>query len=169
LLPEWPCATSLNGARKVTPTQNAAAGIAESREALPGELRGRRLFHARALWVGIVSLTALLFIASFPAHLVDLHRVCAAEPCIAGQLAPAEMRALGYLGVSTYVSLLVSGLFFVPDYLFVEGKTPTWISLLADLVLFSFAGIPTAIGFAVLKYRLYDIDIISTAPSSTVS
>ena len=81
----------------MTPTQNAAARIAESREALPGELRGRRLFLARALWVGVVSLTALLFIARIPAHLVDLHRVCAAEPCIAGQLAPAEMRALGYL------------------------------------------------------------------------
>ena len=67
------------------------------------------------------------------------------------------------------MSLLVSGLFFVPDYLFVEGKTPAWISLISDLVLFSFAGIPTAIGFAVLKCRLYDIDIISTAPSSTVS
>jgi hypothetical protein len=64
---------------------------------------------------------------------------------------------------------LVSGLFFVPDHLFVEGKTPTWISLISDLVLFSFAEMPAAIGFAVLKYRLYDIDIISTAPSSTVS
>jgi NADH:ubiquinone oxidoreductase subunit 2 (subunit N) len=71
--------------------------------------------------------------------------------------------------VSTYVSLLVSGLFSVPDYLFVEGKTPIWISQISDLVLFSFAGIPMAIGFAVLKYPLYDIDIISTAPSSTMS
>jgi hypothetical protein len=67
---------------------------------LPGELRGRRLFVARALWVGVVSLTAIIFAASIPIHLADLHRICAPEPCVAGQLAPAEARALGALGVS---------------------------------------------------------------------
>jgi hypothetical protein len=67
--------------------------------------------------------------------------------------------AASFMGV-LYVSLLVSGLFFVPDYLFAQGRTPIWFSLILDLVLLSFAGIPTAIGFAVLKYRLYDIDII---------
>ena len=84
----------------MTPTQNTAAGISESQETLPGELRGRRLFVARILWVGVVSLTALIFAASVPAHLVDLHRTCAGETCVAGQLAPAEMSALGDLGVS---------------------------------------------------------------------
>ena len=79
----------------MTPTQNTAAGIAGSRE----ELRGRWLFLARALWVCVVSLTALIFAASVPAHLVDLHRTCAGESCVAGQLAPAELGALGDLGV----------------------------------------------------------------------
>jgi len=95
----------------VAPAQNTNAGIAESRNALPVELRGRRLFVARALWVGVVSLTALIFAASVPAHLVDLHRICAGGQCVAGQLAPAEARALGALGVSidaytTYVFAL---------------------------------------------------------------
>jgi hypothetical protein len=76
------------------------AGIAESRETLSGDLRGRRLLVARALWVGIVSLTAFIFAASVPAHLLDLHRTCAVEPCVAGQLAPEDLRALGDLGVS---------------------------------------------------------------------
>ena len=84
----------------MAPAQNTNAGIAESRNALPAELRGRRLFVARALWVGVVSLTAMIFAASVPAHLADLHRICAAGPCVAGQLAPAEARALGDLGVS---------------------------------------------------------------------
>jgi hypothetical protein len=84
----------------VAPAQNTNAGIAESRNALPAELRGLRLFVVRALWVGVVSLTAIIFAASVPAHLADLHRICAAEPCVAGQLAPAEARALGDLGVS---------------------------------------------------------------------
>ena len=85
---------------EVAPPQNTNAGIAESRNALPAELRGRRLFVACALWVGVVSLTAIIFAASVPAHLADLHRICDAGPCVAGQLAPAEARALGDLGVS---------------------------------------------------------------------
>ena len=86
----------------MTPTQqgNTAVGTTGNRESLPGELRGSRLLVARFVWVGVVSLTALLFAASVPAHLADLHRTCTAEPCVAGQLAPAEMRALGDLGVS---------------------------------------------------------------------
>ena len=35
-----------------------------------------------------------------------------------------------------------------------------WQNLLEDIVTLSFAGVPVAIGFAVLKYRLYDIDVI---------
>ena len=67
--------------------------------------------------------------------------------------------AASFMGVA-YLSALVGGIFFVPEYLFAEGEAPIWISLVFTTVLISFAGIPTAIGFAVLKYRLYDIDII---------
>ncbi len=67
--------------------------------------------------------------------------------------------AATFMGM-TYLSALVGGIFFVPEYLFEEGEAPIWISLIFNLVLISFAGIPTAIGFAVLKYRLYDIDLI---------
>jgi hypothetical protein len=35
-----------------------------------------------------------------------------------------------------------------------------WENLLEDAVTLSFAGVPVAIGFAVLKYRLYDIDVV---------
>jgi len=38
--------------------------------------------------------------------------------------------------------------------------TPLWLGLLQQVSLVSFTAIPIAVGFAVLKYRLYDIDII---------
>jgi hypothetical protein len=67
--------------------------------------------------------------------------------------------AASFVGV-TYLSVLLSGIFIVPDSLFAEGKAPVWVSLLQNVVLISYASIPTAIGFAVLKYRLYDVDIV---------
>ncbi len=40
------------------------------------------------------------------------------------------------------------------------GPTPGWVSLVQNISLLSFALIPLAIGFGVLRYRLYDIDVI---------
>ncbi len=40
------------------------------------------------------------------------------------------------------------------------GTGSVWGALLENLMVLSFAGVPVAIGFAVLKYRLYDIDIL---------
>jgi hypothetical protein len=38
--------------------------------------------------------------------------------------------------------------------------TPLWLGLLQQAALLSFAAIPIAVGFAVLRYRLYDIDLL---------
>jgi hypothetical protein len=40
------------------------------------------------------------------------------------------------------------------------GAIPSWLLLAQDVALLSFALIPIAIGFAVLRYRLYEIDVI---------
>ncbi|HEX6709304.1 MAG TPA: hypothetical protein VF068_03150, partial [Rubrobacter sp.] len=49
---------------------------------------------------------------------------------------------------------------FLPDLFSSKGPQPFLYVLIPNLLLMSYALIPTAIGFAVLKYRLYDIDII---------
>jgi hypothetical protein len=40
------------------------------------------------------------------------------------------------------------------------GITPLWLQILLFVMVLSFTGVPVAIGFAVLKYRLYDIDLL---------
>jgi hypothetical protein len=59
-----------------------------------------------------------------------------------------------------YFCTLASGLLLAPDSYTSNETAPLWVSATQLFSYISFAGVPIAIGFAVLKYRLYDIEII---------
>ncbi len=67
--------------------------------------------------------------------------------------------AASFVGV-VYLSAVVIGLFFAPEASWGSGDVSLLGDILLDAVLLSYAGVPIAVGFAVLKYRLYDIDVI---------
>jgi hypothetical protein len=66
--------------------------------------------------------------------------------------------AASFVGV-VYLSALVIGL-FAPEASLGSGDVSVLGDVLLDAVLLSYAGVPIAVGFAVLKYRLYDIDVV---------
>ncbi len=57
-----------------------------------------------------------------------------------------------------YLIAMVSSFFFPVAW--GAAGTPLWLGLLQHAVLVSFGGVPIAVGFAVLKYRLYNVDIL---------
>ena len=67
--------------------------------------------------------------------------------------------AASLVGV-VYLSAVVIGLFFAPEATWGSADAPPLVGILLDAVLLSYAGVPIAVGFAVLKYRLYDIDLL---------
>jgi hypothetical protein len=61
--------------------------------------------------------------------------------------------------VLMYLAAMVSSFVF-PSWGWFSAGSPWWMDLLAYAALVSFVAIPIAVGFAVLKYRLYDIDVV---------
>src|SRR5215204_3461741 len=63
------------------------------------------------------------------------------------------------LVVLTYLIAIVA-LFIHPSEIWLAAGLPLWLDLIEYAALLSITSVPIAIGFAVLKYRLYDIDVI---------
>jgi hypothetical protein len=59
-----------------------------------------------------------------------------------------------------YFGSILTELLFAPGSLITNETPPLWVTLQRFLLVQSFSAVPIAVGFAILKYRLYDIDII---------
>jgi hypothetical protein len=58
-----------------------------------------------------------------------------------------------------YLIAMVSAFIF-PSGAWFAANSPLWLDLLSYAALLSFTGLPIAVGFAVLRYRLYNIDLL---------
>jgi hypothetical protein len=65
--------------------------------------------------------------------------------------------AASFVGLSYMIAMVLS--FIFPKSWFAPGS-PQWLDLVAYEALLSFVAIPIAVGFAILRYRLYDIDLL---------
>ncbi len=61
--------------------------------------------------------------------------------------------------VIVYLLTMVASL-IVPSATWFAAGSPLWLNILQYAALVSLTAVPAAVGFAVLKYRLYDIDVI---------
>jgi hypothetical protein len=66
--------------------------------------------------------------------------------------------AASFVGI-VYLIAMVGSLVYPQETWFAAGS-PLWLNFLEYAALLSFIAVPIAVGFAVLRYRLYDIDVI---------
>ena len=71
----------------------------------------------------------------------------------------AQLEALAVAAAAVAVTYLAAMLSSIP-YSWGAGTTPTWVGIIQNLTLITFVLIPLAIGVAILKHRLYDIEVI---------
>ncbi len=106
-------------------------------------LRGRWLLTARAVWVALVVLALLIFVAGIPAYDAQLQTLCGVTFCTPGQLTPDTARILHDLGLSPglyallNVALIVATtvVWFTVAAIIFWHKSDDWLALLVTIML----------------------------------
>ncbi len=104
------------------------------------------------LQAGLLPLLPLCVIACATALVLRFRRSSGVERLQLKWLATAAAAVAGLYLLSIAASVLTGALF--------GGQQPAWMDALDSLSFLAFIGIPAAIGVAVLKHRLYDIDVV---------
>jgi hypothetical protein len=139
---------------------SASVVLAISPGDLPGQPVVRNPFGLEghpmaAQWLPLVVALLPVCILASAASLVWCYRHSGAE--VRQQIKWVAFAA-SFVGLA-YGITVVGGLFLVPESSATE-VAPLWMVLLQNTVLISYAGVPIAVGAAVLRYRLYDIDLL---------
>src|SRR5215210_6470820 len=138
------------------------------RGALPRSDRGAR-GCAQPVWAGRAALVGGRDQRPL-GRVPRVHRGIGSEPRVALPALRGEERqqikwialAASVVGLG-FVGAMLSGLLapaLAPELWREANAPPLWFEFFFSLVLLSFGGVPTAVGIAVLKYRLYDIDLL---------
>jgi hypothetical protein len=108
----------------------------------------------KAAYYAILPLLPLCMLASV-ASLVSRYRRAVGE----------ERQQIKWISFAAFVVGLLYLIAMVSSFVFPSGAwlaagSPLWLDLLTYAALGSFTGVPIAVGFAILRYRLYDIDLL---------
>jgi hypothetical protein len=125
--------------------QHAATPITASHERqheADTRLHGRWLLLARIAWFALVILTLSVYMASLPAYVTELQKICRLAVCSYGQLSPDKVVTLQHFGLSvgSYAAFMVAlaTLFALVSFgtagLIYWRKSDDWMALLVALL-----------------------------------
>lgn len=152
LSPRWRILTWVSG--------GALAVAVVARMFAPGKLADATIASAQNP-LGVGSLHALERVASLALSLTLLCIPLSAVSLIlryrrSQGVARMQMKWLA----SAVAAVVIVYVVVITISVYPAGKTPLWLMVLQDATVVSFCLIPFAIGAAVLRYRLYEIDVI---------
>lgn len=112
--------------------------------------------------LGIEPLAPLLQALQFALALIPICLLAAAIGLIQRyrRSSGVERLQLKWLASAAAIVALIYLIAMAASFSHVQSEAPFWVLVVQDIALFSFALIPTAAGLAILKYRLYDIDVV---------